>query len=203
VASKAEPQRPASSRTNSRIAVALTVALAIFGLRFCWPYYCTWQAVRAAERAGARVGITPGGPACLDRVAGPGLRVLLGTPRSLEAQSATVPFAIVEHFPLLEHVDFSSRPVTDSDLIHLRHLRRLRSLQLSNTAITGSGLVHLRAAARLESLNLDGTPLTAAGLRELQTLTSLRELSLSNTGVSEAAIDALRQVVPEVMISDD
>ena len=58
--------------------------------------------------------------------------------------------------------------ITDSDLVHLKGLTRLKALRLSYTWVTDKGLVHLQELTNLQTLYLEDTQVTDAGVAELQ-----------------------------------
>ena len=87
---------------------------------------------------------------------------------------------------------FGRRNVTDADLLHLKSLSQLRSLDLDSTEVTDAGIEHLKGLNRLESLNLDGTEVTDAGIEHLQGLTELQELNLRATRVTDAGLVHLK-----------
>jgi len=94
----------------------------------------------------------------------------------------------------LDSLELCGTKITDAGLQHLRHVPQLSNLQLSKTAITDAGLVHLKAVPRLEVLLLDGTQITDAGLVHVGTLRHLRVLDLSNTAVGDAGLAHLQSL---------
>lgn len=62
--------------------------------------------------------------------------------------------------------------------------------------VTSEDLVHLKVLRNLESLDLSGTVVTNSGLTYLQDLKKLKELDLSYTHVTPAAVHALRKQSP-------
>jgi Leucine rich repeat len=83
-------------------------------------------------------------------------------------------------------------PLTDADLVHLRALTGLRTLDLGSNEITDAGLTHLEGLIRLEALNLSGTRITDAGLTHLEGLTRLEALDLTGTRVTGAGLVHLK-----------
>ena len=73
-------------------------------------------------------------------------------------------------------VGLFNRPVTDSDLIHLRRLGNLRRLDIARTAVSDVGLAHLQGLTRLQVL-INNTQVTDAGVNELKK-------ALPNTGIT-------------------
>ncbi len=78
--------------------------------------------------------------------------------------------------------------ITDAQLVHLKGLRQLKSLELSFANITDAGLVHLKGLNRLERLSLDYTDITDAGLVQLKGLDRLERLSLDHTDITDAGL---------------
>uniref|UniRef100_A0A7C2NVM9 Leucine-rich repeat domain-containing protein n=1 Tax=Schlesneria paludicola TaxID=360056 RepID=A0A7C2NVM9_9PLAN len=89
-------------------------------------------------------------------------------------------------------VDLTDRPVTDADLVHLRPLSELRSLNLSGTNITDAGLKELGENAKLKFLYLFNTPITDAGLQALEPLSRLEVLCLDQTEITDAGLETLK-----------
>lgn len=84
----------------------------------------------------------------------------------------------------LENLDLSNTPVTDEQLLGLRHLRRLTSLQLAKTNIGDKGVTGLTGLPRLSALHLSRTQLTSDGLDHLAKIGSLNILDISETKIS-------------------
>jgi hypothetical protein len=78
----------------------------------------------------------------------------------------------VGQLPYLRHlvVGLASQdcPVTDSSLVRVKGLTRLKTLSLLHARVTDAGLVHLRGLSRLQYLDLSDTQVTDAGVAELQ-----------------------------------
>ncbi len=58
--------------------------------------------------------------------------------------------------------------VSDADLVHLKGLTQLHSLNLRNTQVSDAGLVHLKGLAQLRDLYLYNTQVSYEGVGELQ-----------------------------------
>ncbi len=80
------------------------------------------------------------------------LRKLVGDETLLDAQEVTL----------------GSCGTTDADLIHLKGLTQLDSLELSSTQVSDAGLVHLRGLTKLTLLNLHGSDVSVKGVEELK-----------------------------------
>ena len=65
-------------------------------------------------------------------------------------------------------VVFNFNDITDTGLVHLKDLTRLKTLSLHQTKITGAGLVHLKGLTNLQKLFLYETEVTAEGIADLQ-----------------------------------
>jgi WD40 repeat protein len=127
--------------------------------------------------------------------------------------------ALLENFPHLRSVGFSSNPITDAGLEHLGRLteleevnlnwskvtpagvlrlikdrKKLRRLELSGVDLHDEDLTALQPLTSLELLNLRSTLITDNGVAKLQSLTHLRILNIStNRGhISDAALEALK-----------
>ena len=79
---------------------------------------------------------------------------------------------------------------SDSDLAHIGHLKRLRSLNVIRATMTDDGLANLSGITGLRSLTLDGMPITDAGLMHLR-LSRLRWLKLGDTQITDASLRRL------------
>ncbi len=71
--------------------------------------------------------------------------------------------------------------VTDTWLVHLDELPRLRVLILTNTNISDAGLAHVRGLKSLRQLSLYGSKVTDDGLANLSGLTDMQVLSVRGT----------------------
>ena len=90
--------------------------------------------------------------------------------------------------------------VTDSELVHLKGLMSLQTLDLRGTQVTDTGLAHLKGLTSLQTLFLSGTRVTDAGLVHLKDLTSLQKLIVIGTQVTDAGVEELRAALPECTI---
>src|SRR5437667_246826 len=85
--------------------------------------------------------------------------------------------------------------VPDQACRHLRHLPRLRSLNLFSTRVTGTGLVHLLPLLALHHLTFNSMSkrerLAETSLLLLEDLPSLAHLDLCVRGLNDVALAAL------------
>ena len=58
--------------------------------------------------------------------------------------------------------------VTDADIVHVKDMTKLQTLDVGQTPTTDAGLVYLKGLTNLYSLNLRYTQVTDAGIAELQ-----------------------------------
>ncbi len=65
-------------------------------------------------------------------------------------------------------VDMTKTPVEDKDLVHLRNVPHLVSLDLQGTRITDAGLEHLRSIESLEFVSLQRATVTREGVEQLR-----------------------------------
>ena len=82
--------------------------------------------------------------------------------------------------------------VTDTDLMHLKPLIHLKTVDLGGLQITDAGLANLADLPLIEKLNLGKTMVTDAGLGRLAKLKRLKELNLSQTRVTNMGLVALK-----------
>jgi hypothetical protein len=62
-------------------------------------------------------------------------------------------------------------------------------------------LVHLKELPALESLDLDGSPISDAGLRHLYPIKTLQSVSLLGTNVTQEGVNELKRQSPDVQIN--
>jgi hypothetical protein len=96
------------------------------------------------------------------------------------------------------NVSFASEPrnvtVVDADLMVLRELTDLQTLDLTKTQVTDEGLKELRELKNLRTLYLEGTKVTDKGLKELKELTNLTDLRLNKTQVTGEGLKELKNL---------
>jgi hypothetical protein len=83
----------------------------------------------------------------------------------------------------LEDLEIRATGVTGEGLVQLRHLIRLRNLDLRGLPLADADLAHLAGRRRLQSLSLDSPEVTDAGLAHLSHLTALVSLDLAGSGI--------------------
>jgi hypothetical protein len=81
---------------------------------------------------------------------------------------------------------------TDADLVHLKKMSLLRSLELGSNPVTDAGLAHLAGLTRLDELNLDWTKVSPAGVLALaKRHPKLRVLTVSGVPLRDDDVAAL------------
>ncbi|HUG90688.1 MAG TPA: hypothetical protein VML55_07645 [Planctomycetaceae bacterium] len=114
----------------------------------------------------------------------------LPTLRNLAVDASHVTDAGLEPLQALQLESFSAynNELTGAGLVHLRHMRELRSLDLRGNHIADAGLKHLATGVNLQSLDLCRNQITAGGLVHLAGLTGLGELRLAGNKISGAGL---------------
>ena len=98
------------------------------------------------------------------------------------------------------------RFLSDAELVHLKGLTSLKSLDLGGfrglqeCKITNSGLEHLKGLTNLNLLSLGSTKITDAGLVHLKGMTGLSMLLLQGTKVTDAGVADLQKALPDCKI---
>ncbi len=95
---------------------------------------------------------------------------------------------VLQSFPHLVILELSGSGVTDSSMADLIGLE-LAKLDVSDTAISDTGLVHICSLPRLRLLNLKHTKVTT--LRGMSRMTELEHLDLSDTAVNNDSVARL------------
>jgi len=90
--------------------------------------------------------------------------------------------------------------ISDTDLVNLKDMTRLKMLGMMNTEITDAGLQHLRPLRNLESLTLMHCRVTDAGLDTIKKLPKLKILGLQHTQVTNVAVAELQKSRPNLKI---
>ena len=102
-----------------------------------------------------------------------------------------------EYFVRVVGLQFWEEPVSDEDLAHVGVLTDLQYLSFiggpQGPRITGTGLAHLRHLTRLRFLDLLGHPVTDDGLRHLRSLTQLETIDLRNTEITDTGLEQLKR----------
>jgi serine/threonine protein kinase len=143
-------------------------------------------AILAVSRDGGTVRARPGGPAWLAGLVGPDHLNLFQEVTSVHlgrAPGAGLEFLkdVPETFELL--IDGAQGyKVTDDDLHHLRHLKKLGLLTLANLQISDAAMQSLRDLDSLETLVIQNCPITDRGLARARLNTKARLASLVLNG---------------------
>lgn len=124
-----------------------------------------------------------------------GLRVILTGPKVGNAD-----LVWLKSLNPVRTLDLRRTRVTDEGLVHLQALDRLEILSLENTKVTDAGLANLQALRGLKQLSLWGTGVTDAGLVHLQGMKSLESVNLWDTKVTEVGARGLREAMPQVEV---
>jgi WD40 repeat protein len=95
------------------------------------------------------------------------------------------------------HVSIDARTgrLSNATLAHLKHFKKLRTLELRSAEIDDSGLASLKGLTELRTLHLEGTTVGDAGLAYLKGLVSLEVLGLHETKVGDAGLAHLKRLV--------
>ncbi len=108
--------------------------------------------------------------------------------------------AHLRHLTRLRFLDLLQHPVTDDGLRHLPSLPQLEVIDLRSTEITDAGVEQLKRFKKLRHVALDNTPISDAGLEHLTVLPKLQTLVLRNTKVTDKGIKKLQAVLPNCKI---
>jgi Leucine Rich repeat len=98
---------------------------------------------------------------------------------------------------------FTSAPLTDACLIHLKSLPRLETLSLAGNQVTDRGLSQIARIANLKSLDLEATEISDAGLVPLVRMKNLKAVYLGATRVTKEGIAELQMARPDLTIDLD
>ncbi|MBI4663201.1 MAG: hypothetical protein HY735_30710 [Verrucomicrobia bacterium] len=88
----------------------------------------------------------------------------------------------------------SGPTITDSCLVHLKRLSKLKSLSLRNTRITEQGMAHLKEIPGLEVLHLTGAQIGDSQLAHLRELRDLKALFLADSQVTDAGLKHIQSL---------
>jgi len=104
----------------------------------------------------------------------------------------------------MRHLDAADIPLTNRDLLALRTMAHLQTLNLGYSAVTDKGLEHLKNLAELKDLNLEECDITSAGLKYLGGLKNLERLNLSRTCIDDKGLEHLRHLknLKELLVED-
>lgn len=98
-------------------------------------------------------------------------------------------------------VTLAGAEITDDDLLVLRDLQELQSLNVGNTAISDEGMAFIADLNQLRRLTLSGTKVTDRGLTWLSSLPRLRELDLRQTAVTGTGFASVRAPITVLDLS--
>jgi hypothetical protein len=108
--------------------------------------------------------------------------------------------AHLRHLTRLRFLDLLGHPVTDDGLRHLPSLPQLETIDLRSTKITDTGLEQLKRFKKLRHVALDHTQISDAGLEHLKDLSNLQTLVLRYTKVTDHGVQNLQAVLPNCKI---
>jgi internalin A len=100
----------------------------------------------------------------------------------------------------LRGLNLDQTDVTDAGLKHLNHFTGLELLGLAGTEISDAGLANLGGLTALKHLFLDRTQVSDEGLVRLKPLTNLAQVQLKATKVTDAGVAELKKSVPNLRL---
>lgn len=92
------------------------------------------------------------------------------------------------------------RPINDSDLGLVQHMKSLHNVVLSSTDVTDDGLQRLTHLAELNELYLQNSKVTNAGIEMISQFSKLKTLDVRGTGISREGKQQLRQRLPNTRV---
>jgi Leucine Rich repeat len=103
-------------------------------------------------------------------------------------------YSVLASKPTTVVLQMANPDVTNSTLINLKGMSRLRELDLSGTQVDDDGLKELEALNLLDTLRLKGTKISDEGFRKwLQPREALKQLDLRGTAVTKEAGKAWKE----------
>jgi internalin A len=134
------------------------------------------------------------------RMTDTGLAKLIGLTGLRTLRFSTTPvgdagLAHVRELVHLEHLHLDSALITDEGLANLKGLAGLQDLTIMGARVTDAGLANLEGLTVLKGLNLAHTNVTGVGLAHLTGLTDLQELVLSNNRINDAGLANLESLI--------
>lgn len=154
----------------------LLLLLVTCGINVGVPFYRQLTVGLAVQRLGGRIETRSGGPNWVRRIVG---------------SEATAWFGEVAE------VDLGHTATTDIDLrnlVALRGLANLQTLNLSGTSVTDDGIAHLTRLGKLRTLYLNGTRISDGCVPSLIQMASLRELSFDHTGITDLGVTGVSEM---------
>ena len=106
----------------------------------------------------------------------------------------------LEAFPDLEELVLMDRGLTDAALEPLRHLKKLRCLEIGHGQFTDAGIKHLHALHNLKELTIVSKGVTDDGLPELAKMKKLKRLELCWVTLSRSAVERLEKAMPNCYV---
>ena len=88
----------------------------------------------------------------------------------------------------------------DAEMVHLKGLTKLQTLELFGSKVTDAGLVHLKGLTGLQTFYLGETQITDAGLVHLKGMAELQWLYLQRTKVTDQGVADLQKALPNCKI---
>lgn len=143
-------------------------------------------AIEVIRQVGGRITMTDGRVMAID----------LRNDETTPCRATDETLLVLPAFPDLEILSLEYLNISNAGLAPLRHLKKLRSLDLSENedrAITDEGIEHIKGLTNLESLDLERAVITDAGLRQLAGLTKLRQFWLFGR-VTDAGMATLEKL---------
>ena len=99
----------------------------------------------------------------------------------------------------LRHLYLAGSGLTDAELVALKKLALLESLDISdNPRVTDAGMASIKALERLQALYLGKTGITDKGLMELKVLDGLHALNVVGTKVTGEAAEKFADDMPNL-----
>ena len=108
--------------------------------------------------------------------------------------------AQLRHLSRLRFLDLLGHPITDDGLRHLPSFPELETIDLRSTEITDKGVEQLKRFKKLRHVALDHTQVSDAGLEHLRDLPNLETLVLRYTKVTDHGVQKLQAVLPNCKI---
>ncbi len=105
-----------------------------------------------------------------------------------------------DYFQAIVTDDLNGTDVSDSDLVHLAKIPRIRYLRLARTNVTDKGMEAVRDLSYLESLDISGTQVSDDGLMLLSEMPSLRVIDVAATGVTSDGIARFKKFAPRCVV---
>ncbi|HLI51706.1 MAG TPA: hypothetical protein VKU87_07915, partial [Thermomicrobiaceae bacterium] len=102
--------------------------------------------------------------------------------------------------PVGEPYRLVTRPISDTSLISISHLRELKHLAISHAALSDRGLGSLARMTKLETLEVGQIKSIGEGLRRIIALPKLRRLTISSSVITDNVVAELKKNRPDIDI---